>query len=293
MMKIKFNNPRVNGSNNPFEHFDPSKKNQYPKGSGVYIYGFRKEIDNIKVFIPIYVGIAKNLSDRIWLHYNEEKQGGNSKWYVFDYASLIYNKDVSDLYADMLTADSRRGIDNSRYSNKLIWFNHSSFFNWKLNVSSSVYKSDSGVQSSIKIEGDLDNIQKHNPNSKAGILKNRIVSAKEIFNKDFYFVYCSLDNSSDVIIEEGHELCNTYNDYKNNGHKYMVGRKNGPGKKICEKIEHLTKIKLFKLGIYTAAKSHGKLVEGMINLKDVQKNLIVLKDQQMTNKQGVYKTLIY
>ena len=147
-MKIKFNHPIVNG-NSHFEEFNPNDISQYPEGVGIYCYGFRKKIDGKKVFIPLYVGISENLKDRLFQHYKEERSNGNSKWYVFDYTSLKSNTDVSDLYNDMMISDSKKGINISRYSNKLIWFNNSSFFNIKLKVTCSKYKSNSGVRSGM------------------------------------------------------------------------------------------------------------------------------------------------
>ncbi|NCA22726.1 MAG: hypothetical protein EBS86_16535, partial [Crocinitomicaceae bacterium] len=284
IMTVKFNHPTING-NNPLEDFNPNEISHYPNVPGIYIYGFRKEIDGKKVFIPLYVGIAKNLKDRLFQHFNEEKSSGNSKWYIFDYASLNYSKDIKDLYVDMSIADSQRGIKLSRYSNKLIWFNHSSFFDFKLNVDNSKYVSNSGVQMSINHNGDLDKIEIRNPLAGAALLKNQIIQAKRIFDKDFYFVFAGLNEH--IEINEGDELFDLYSSFLKTG-LYMNGRKNGPGRSICEKIEHFTKVKLSQLGIYTAAKSHGKLVHGYLDLSAIQNELILLNNEAFNNCE--YKT---
>jgi hypothetical protein len=278
-MNIKFVHPLINRKN-PLEEFKPNEISHYPNCTGIYIYGFRKEIDGKKVFIPLYVGIAKNLKDRLLQHYNEEKSTGNSKWYVFDYASLNDSKDVKDLYVDMSIADSQRGIKLSRYSKKLIWFNHSTFFDFKLNVNCSQYISNKGVKMSIENDGDLDNIQLVNPLAGANVLKNQIINSKEIFDNDFYFVYASINEH--VEINKDDELFDSYSSFLKNG-LYMNGRKNGPGRSICEKIEHFSKVKLFQLGIYTAAKSHVKLVQGQLDLSAVQNELILLKNDAFNN----------
>jgi hypothetical protein len=282
-MKIKFNHPIANG-NNPLEVFNPKDISQYPEGVGVYCYGLRKKIDGRKVFIPLYVGISENLKDRLLQHYKEEKSNGNSKWYVFHYSGLKSSNDVTDLYNDMMIADSKKGINNCRYSEKLIWFNHESFFNHKLNVSCSQYKSNSGVRSSIKENGDLDLIQSNKPLSGANNLKDSIKQSKAIFDNDFYYIYSILDK--DVEINKNDELFDLYQTYLSNK-VYKIGRKNGPGKTICEKIEHLTKTKLFQLGIYTAAKSHGKLISGYIDLSKIQNSLINLGNHHL-NDNGDY-----
>lgn len=283
-MKVKFNHPFVKG-NNPIEEFNPNDISQYPNGAGVYCYGFRKIIDDRKVFVPLYVGISENLKDRLFQHYKEERTNGNSKWYVFDYSVLKSSNDVTDLYNDMMISDSSKGINNCRYSEKLIWFNHESFFNHKLNVSCSEYKSNSGVRSSIKDNGDLDLIQSNKPLSGANKLKDSIKQSKAIFDNDFYYIYSSLD--SDVEVNKGDELFDLYQTYLSNK-VYKIGRKNGPGKTICEKIEHLTKTKLVQLGIYTAAKSHGKIISGNIDLSLIRNELVVIKNQQLIKDNGYY-----
>lgn len=275
-MKVKFNHPIVNG-NNPFNEFNPNDISQYPEGVGIYCYGFRKNINGKKVFIPLYVGISENLKNRLFQHYKEERSNGNSKWYVFDYSDLKSSKDVTGLYGDMMIADSKKGIDNCRYSKKLIWFNHHTFFNYKLELqlTSSQYKSNSGVRSSIINNADLDQIQFNEPLSNASELKRKIIESKAVFDEDFYFIYSNLD--MDVEIDKDEELFDLFKTYQSSK-VYKIGRKNGPGKKICEKIEHLTKNKLRNINIHTVAKSHGKLISGNIDLSNIQNCLINLEN---------------
>jgi hypothetical protein len=282
-MKIKFNHPIVNG-NNHLEEFNPNDISQYPEGVGIYCFGFRKKIDGKKVFIPLYVGISENLKVRLFQHYKEEKSNGNSKWYVFDYTSLNSKIDISDLYNDMMISDSKKGVNISRYSNKLIWFNNSSFFNFKLKVNCSKYKSNSGVRSSILTNGDLDEIQLHQPLSNASKMKKKIIESKAIFDEDFYFIYASLDEH--VEINQDDELYDLFKTYQSSK-VYKIGSKNGPGKTICEKLEHLTKNKLRNINIYTVAKSHGKLINGDIDLSNIQNQLVNL-DNHNYNSGGVF-----
>ena len=285
-MKINFHHPNTLSSS-PFNDFHPGVMKYYPSGPGIYIYGLRKSIDGEKKFLPLYVGIAKDLKFRLWQHFSEEMSLGNSKWYVFNYPTVSTSKDVIDLYADMKQADSEKGLKTSRYSAKMIWFNHSSFFNEKLNIQTgSLYKSNKGVQSSIFDGGDLDNIDNFSPSSGAKTLKEDIIKSKGLFDDDFYFVYASLNNDIDFTDED--QLALIYNEYIKSG-KYLEGKKNGPGKALCERAENAIKFALYdQLKIYTCAKSHGLLSKVEIDLSDIQDCLIKLIDHQYNSLDGSY-----
>ena len=111
-MTIRYNHPPVT-IGNPFQNFNPNDLTHYPNGAGIYIYGFKKLIDGDKIFIPLYVGISKNLKSRLWQHFIEERSGGNSKWYIFDYDSINTISDVIELYKDMRISDSFKRINNN------------------------------------------------------------------------------------------------------------------------------------------------------------------------------------
>ena len=281
-MKIQFEYPNNGGA------FLPSSFHQYPEGPGIYIYGFRMKIGNRIIFIPLYVGIAKDLRFRLWQHYCEEKSGGNSKWYVFNYANLHNISDVNSLYQDMLKADSYRGINTKRFSDSLIWFNHPSFFNVKLQINNtSNYAPNSGVLSSILNGGDLDYVQSINPSCSAQQLKKQIIQSKAIFDNGFYFAFASLDNHIQNISKK-HELFNDYQNYTRSK-QYMNGRKNGVGKRLCERIEHATKKALNQIKIHTSAKSNGKLYNMDIDLTTISKDLVNMGDHIYNSKPNVYK----
>lgn len=289
-MIITFNNPPTN-CHNPLVNFNPTNKHHYPVGAGVYVYGLRLIVDGKLQFVPLYVGIAKDLKKRIRQHYNEEKTDGNSKWYVFNYSKIASNSDVSNLYHDMEKADTYRGLNNNRFTNSLIWFNNPAFFDWKLSLATgtSTYKPHSGVLSSIKdIVGDLDGIG----SSQAIQLKNQIVDAKRCFDKDFYYIYATLDN--DLVCNNGTDesLKSLYKSYKLTG-AWKNGDKNGPGKFLAEALETETKYLFRKLNICTVAKSHKnrKFAGVSLNLNAVQNNLILVENPYITG--GTYKNPLF
>jgi hypothetical protein len=285
-MKITFHHPPTK-TVYPFVDFSPGNIHHYPDEAGVYIFGFKIPINGIEKFVPLYVGIAQNLRTRLWQHYCEERTGGNSKWYVFDYASVKAVDDVVHLYNSMRIADSKKRLNPTRFSPKLIWFNNSIFFDFKLGISgSSEYVSDSGVLASILTNGDLDQITIKNPLSRANDLKSIIVNSKSLFDKGFYFVYSCL--SKDVSINEGHPLFEFFNEYMNEL-KYMNGRKNGPGRNLAEGIELATKSLLSRINIYTSAKAVGIIHSLEIDLEEVQIELVNVGGHSYNDPTGNYK----
>jgi hypothetical protein len=289
LFRVRFFNPKT-GTANPFSDFQPGNYAHYPKGiPGVYIFGFRAKIDGKTVFIPLYVGIAKDLGKRLWQHYTEERSGGNSKWYVFDYAGVRTIGDVTNLYADMTGADAYTGIDSLRYTPRLIWFNHPTFFNQKLTLhGASHYTPNSGVLNSILDGGDLDQIHAAHPGSIARELKNSIIRSKAVFDDSFYFVYCPLNSDGVSVGKQQDELAQLFANC-NEGANYMNGRRNGPGRTLAERIEHATK-KLFQkeINIYTVAKSHGVFCKMEIDLSDIASNLVKV-DTPIIENTGTYQ----
>lgn len=290
-MTITFHHPPT-GTANHFANFKPGNIHHYPDEAGVYIFGLKIPVNGIVKFVPLYVGIAKNLRNRLWQHYCEERSGGNSKWYVFNYASIRNVKDVGDLYGDMKTADSKKRYNPARFSQKLIWFNDSNFFDWKLSLSKpgiSGYVSDSGVLASILPNGDLDQISINNPLSNANNLKSMIENSKSLFDQGFYFAYSSLPK--DVLIDEDHDLFTLLDEYKNSN-VYMNGRKNGPGKNLAERIELAAKSSLATINIYTSAKAVGQIHKMEINLEELRDELVNVGVHRYNDSTGNYITTL-
>jgi hypothetical protein len=285
-MKIIFQHPPT-GTKDPFKDFEPWNPRHYPKGGGVYIYGLKLKIDNLLKFVPLYVGISENLDKRLWQHYNEEKAGGNSKWHLFSYAGITSSTDLQNLYHDMQILSSKKGLNHSRFTNTLIWFNNASFFDFKLKLpaGTSNYISNTGVISSIIQSGDLDAIHFKNSICGANRLKSKIIESKALFDNNYYFVYSSL--SENLIVNEYHPLFSDFEDYKATK-KYMNGKKNGPGRKIAENIEMATKRKLETINIHTSAKAHGKLHEMEIFLSEIQNELVNVGNHSYNDSNGNY-----
>jgi predicted GIY-YIG superfamily endonuclease len=232
--------------------------------SGIYVWGLKININQSLKFVPLYVGIAKDLGARLWTHYCNNRENGNWNWYVFDYCSVKNLSDVSDLYKSIYTADFNiKKINKSfkhRYTDKLIWFNDKDFFNLKLNTKHSNYFSDSGVLSSILPGGDLDQIilaDNQNKDS-CNFLKNNIICAKKIFNDNFYFVYTTLDTSIEA---------------------WSINKKDGFVKQKARNIEVATKCLLQKIGVFTGSDSK-KNIDNFntiqIDLRNIQNDLINL-----------------
>jgi hypothetical protein len=265
---------------NGFNPTNPLDFNLIPNEPGVYIYGIKlecKESDDLNdKFLPLYVGIAKDLRDRLKNnHYEGLKINGKGKKEIFDLTDINCNiKNIKDLYDQMEIYDSVRGIHQKRYAlERLIWFNNFSFFDYKLNLpcSTSTYVVDSGHQYTIKAKGDLDNIQIKYPKSNAALLKNKIAITKSIFTNRFYFFFVKL---SDFLgsIEKQHEL---YDISK----KYIWRKENkiAEGMRACERVELTVKEELKKqYKIYTTAEAKGKTTNMNIDFSRVKNELINL-----------------
>jgi hypothetical protein len=268
-MTVKFHHPPT-ASSNPLKDFEPGNYANYPVGEGVYIFGFRGNVDGKLVFVPLYVGIAKDLRQRLWQHFCEERSGGNSKWYVFDYAKALNTKDFNAMYDSMRIADQNKknaGNHLPRFSDNLVWFNDRSFFNNKLDIVRSSYVANSGVQASILRGGDLDRIG----TPAATDLKARIILSKAVFDEDYYFLYTTLEGIQ--VMGQCHPMQKEYNER----HVYMNVRKNGPGKHLAERIELATKEELLRcFGLYTCAKASGKSMNFDFDFSDVVDSLIRL-----------------
>jgi hypothetical protein len=263
-MTIIYNHPPVT-IGNPFQNFNPNNRHHYPNGmSGIYVWGLKIKINQALKFVPLYVGIAKDLGERLWTHYCNNRENGNWNWYVFNYCSVKNLSDVTDLYKSIYTADFNiKKINKSfkhRYTDKLVWFNDKEFFNLKLSTNHSNYFSDAGVLSSILPGGDLDQIilADNSKKSTCNILKNNIICSKKNFNDNFYFVYSTLDTSNEP---------------------WSIKKNDGPVKKQARNIEVATKFLLQKIGVFTGSDSKNKVDNFntiQIDLQNIQNDLINL-----------------
>lgn len=286
-MNVQFESPKTaldsDGDKIWKDGFDPTKSqdlNLIPGEEGVYIYGIKLKCDKIEglndKFLPLYVGIAKNLRNRLKNHhYGGLKINGNGKKEIFKLTDVNCSiNNIQDLYNQMQIYDSVRGIHQKRYSlDRLIWFNNFSFFDCKLNLpcSTSTYVVDSGHQFTIKDKGDLDNIQIKHPKSNAALLKNKIIDTKSIFTNQFYFFYAKLTDFKSTILPN-HELYDKKKEYL-----WNKGKARGEGMNVCERVELTTKEELKKqYNIYTTAEAKGKTSNMNIDFSKVKNELINL-----------------
>lgn len=251
--------------------------NPVPNGPGVYIVGVKIPVQGQgEKFCPLYVGIQKNLRTKIEGHRNPANRDTrtgelNSFKEIFD----LCNFDIRTIYNEMCTYDQlnkgkRSHLKLFQNLNTLIWFNNSTFFNYKLLVNNSVYISGSGHKTSINTGGDLDLIG----SKKSLVLKNKIINVKSLYSQYYYYCYCELDQIVKSVLEENENpltsLCQEHEITK----YWEVGKDNRPGKTICEKIEGLVKNKLQTIGIYTTAKALKTPPNFNIDLSKIQTELV-------------------
>ena len=292
MATIKFESNLLQLPNIPSPWvFNPSYFEGVPISPGVYIVGVKIPVNGQgEKFCPLYVGIMKDLSVKIKGHWdinNKFTASGelNSFKEIFD----IANFGIKDIYTDMRVYNAtkrKKGslldfyLKISCFKSSLIWFNDSSFFDVKLNLNSgtSKYNSGNGHIDSIKIGGDLDSIG----TIQSKELKGKINKVKELYTHKYYYAYCTLDNIFEEIIRESnHPLYKTAVTYKKTK-EYKIGRKNGPGKIICENIEGELKKKLFNIGICTTAKGNQRTAPFNFDLSPIQLELVNISNWDET-----------
>lgn len=264
-MIVTFQHPPVN---NPFISFDPNNKTHYPVDcKGIYIYGLRLTVDNHRKFVPLYVGTAKNLGYRLFdEHFKQESfpGTGSSLKEIFDFSKSIFTiKDIQDRYLEMLIYDiatnRRRGIQQPLvyYLKFLIWFQNINLFNIKL--ATNLFDGNSNHKKTIKVGGDLDSIPI------AEDLKKSIVSTKQKFNDDYYFVYATFDH---IELKGDIDLYKEFKDFINNW-QGEFGEEN-----FFKRIELATKTALNQINIHTTAKADGKVYSLTIDFSNIQDCLV-------------------
>ncbi len=94
---------------------------------------------------------------------------------------------------------------------------------------------------------------------------------KEIFNKDFYFVYVRLDDSSHITQDSECELQKMYPDFSNPNNY-----RSSDGERFAKRVELATKKALNQIGIHTTAKAKGEFFSMDIDLTQISSDLINL-----------------
>jgi hypothetical protein len=257
--------------------FNPSNRDSYTYLKmirGVYVYGLKLGLIGKELFIPLYVGISNDLMARLWQHYEEENTTGNSKKEVFNLSNRSTLADLNNLYHDMSEYDQYSGVHPLRFDiPSLIWFNHRSFFDHRLGLPMGTSNYNNGHQDSVGLNGDLDILHGLFPVNGALDLKNKISRTKRLFDCNYYFIYANLTTVVQSI--QNGPLFEKSNEYRSTN-VWAVGKKNGQGKDIAERMEYATKVALRRIGIHTTAKANGALVPMHIDFSEIQDNLVNL-----------------
>jgi hypothetical protein len=271
-MIVNFQNPL---QGNPFHlvNNNPFLANQ-PR-NGVYIYGLLLNVDRNSKFIPLYVGIG-DLMNRLQIHhYNGYNINGNGRKELWQFDRFNYKKsDISGIYKKMNIYEMFNSIVKTPYNSSrsymgflnqlhnLIYFQNNDFFHVKHNLNL--------PQKNYGQLDMLNYLNNNNLNQSAQVLTN----VKLNFTNNFYFVYADL--YSDVT-EVSDDINLEYNGWNN------VDQYEGPGRRLLERIELVTKNKLKKIDIYTSAKALGQNLTMNIDLSNIQQNLINLTGEPFTN----------
>ncbi|MFQ3579980.1 MAG: hypothetical protein SNJ71_07575 [Bacteroidales bacterium] len=277
--------------------FDPKYFDSIPDKPGVYIVGVKipvsdppqlfdssgnpiKNSEAVEKFCPLYVGIKKNIRERLIDHHNWNGYL-NGKKELFDLEQSICNV-YEDIFLwnkhwDKESKHSNINVKTELYSeiakenNTLIWFPHESFFNHYLKLSQSQYVEHTGHFGSVGDGKDLDTIK----TKESSNLKEKIITIKKIIFNQYWYAYVKLDDIvQQVLKDENHKLFSIAKSY-NETKYYGNGNVKGEGRKLCENFESLTKELLSKkLNIHTYATSgncHGFF---QIDLTDIKDDLV-------------------
>lgn len=274
--------------------FDPKYFDSIPDKPGVYIVGVKipvsdpKQFDEkgnqidiaVEKFCPLYVGIKKNIRERLIDHHNWNGYL-NGKKELFDLKQSICNvyEDIFlwNIHWDKESKHSNINVKTKLYSeiakknNTLIWFPHESFFNRYLKLSQSQYVEHTGHFGSVGDGKDLDIIK----TKESSDLKEKIITIKKIIFNQYWYAYVTLDDIvQQVLNDKNHKLFSIAKSY-NETKFYGKGNVKGEGRRLCENVESLTKELLSKkLNIHTYATSGNCIGFFQIDLTDIKDDLV-------------------
>lgn len=207
-MTITFHPPT--GTKDPFNDFDPKDKTQYPEGAGIYIYGIRSKVDNVRKFIPIVVGESADLRKRLYEgHYNGKffkpheilvgnnaLRSGDPKE-LWDFSTLnLSRQNVQDLYNDtaqynLIPNNAGLRVINVAGLQHLIFFQDANFYHHRLNIQPNLWKTDLKIEQSIYYLHSLSKICGMQNTREISELSSKIISSLFNFKQNFYFVYAA------------------------------------------------------------------------------------------------------
>ena len=205
-MKVTFVDP-ITGKGCP-KQYDPLKTptdfSKIPEIPGIYIYGLKLFIkeENMKKFVPLYVGITGNLKIRMRDHYKEETGMKSFTKEMFDFTEEKHSlKRIKEIYRDMMVYDQYglEDINNEKKNleiipliSNLIYYQNQCFYNkrWGINTFPC------GNANRNKAINNLNKFALDYPmhSSLATSVKDRMCKMNSKFVGDYYFVYSTLQN---------------------------------------------------------------------------------------------------
>jgi hypothetical protein len=281
-MKITFHHPQT-GTANPLIDFEPWNPVHYPETKGIYINGLRLLINGTLKFVPIYVGIAfkDSLRSRLYnYHYKKYKTCGKGVGKgnkdIWDFNSVTSLSDLYDIYAEMYYYDSinnyRHGVirTSQGYLRALLSLKYLLFYQ---NRNYFVMKAGGAYHNLDKAERELTHCDAI---TEGFDIDNRIQDIKAVYAKDFYYVFCPIEDILPQLEErENKDLFASYTNLSAQ----------------LERIERAVKRALNVVGIHTTAKAEGEFLDMDIDLKNIQNELVNLGGHPY-NSAGNYSNLI-
>lgn len=310
MAEIKFttNLPLSSDINCPkFWVFDPKYFDSIPDKPGVYIVGVKLGMNDpsqifdeigkpvlhkekIEKFCPLYVGIHQHLRTRIKGHQTPNSPNGelNTNKELFDLKRQpsVFYKDIEFFDHNFIMSGRTRSplvknfvfnsIRATPYNNSLIWFPDFNFFDIYLGATVSDWDNshNCGHRRSLNIKntGELDAMVMSGI-AGAVNLRDNIQKVKDLIESNFCYACVTAEDIANLIKEDyKHPLLDDAMKY--DGNNYMLGKKNGPGRNLCESVENATKKALAGIGIYTYAKAHKPKHHFDIDLTDIKDDLV-------------------
>ena len=282
-----------------------------PNEPGVYIVGVKipvsdpkqfdekgKEIDKaIEKFCPLYVGIQDDLSTKISGHrnpnntstYTGELNSFKELWNLNEEPKIFYkgiqiwnekwrrSRKTDDDFKRLKQLKNFITEVESNANKCLIWFPNKVFFNTYLTTNRSNYEEKSGHMGSVGLNKDLDTIN----TKEAKTLKKLIEKVKLKIQNNFWYAFITakdIDNS--ILQSNSHPLKEVAEEYLKDSN-WNIGRKNGPGKTICESVENATNRALAQKGIYTYAKAHTPKHPYIIDFSNLKDDLVCMENNPL------------
>jgi hypothetical protein len=281
-MTITFHHPPT-GTVNPLIDFEPWNEKHYPETKGIYINGIRLKINGIMKFVPVYVGIAfdDSLRNRLFNHHYKKyktcgKGVGKGNKDIWNFSSVTDLSELLQVYVEMYHYDNINNYNHKavrtseEYLRALLTLNYLLFYQ---NRNYFVMKAGGAFTNLGRSERELNHCDAI---GEGFDLDGQIQRIKAVYDTDFYFVFCPIEDILPQLEEKGNkELFANYIS--------MSAQ--------LERIERATKRALNIIGIHTTAKAEGEFLDMNIDLTNIQEDLVNLGGHPY-NSEGHYSKLI-